>query len=150
MNVDLACKSFEYDNNEGWFQIMLKCTELVSVNSATQMNTKEKRVFDAPWTVRFKSELRDQLIFADPRGNCPWITNSQFYYIAVKYVLKQYFHSRDLDNLHKYTQDMIADACGINDSHILEVHMWKNFNPGDFEYMIIKFGISTYDYNQFR
>lgn len=150
MDTSLACNSFRYDNTECWFEIVLKCTELVSVNSATQMNFNQKRVFDAPWTQRFKSELRDQLIFADPKKHCPWITDSAYYYIAVKYVLKQYFWNRDLDNLHKYTQDMIADSCRINDSHILECHMWKNFKPSDYEYMIIKFGISTYDYNQLR
>lgn len=150
MNNDLACESFKYDNTECWFEIVMKCTEFVSVNSATQINTHTKVVYDAPWTTRFKSELKDQLIFADPVRYCPWITNSNLYYLAIKYIYKQYFWSRDLDNVHKYTQDMIADACHINDSHIIEIHMWKNFLPGDFEYMIIKFGTSNYDYNQFN
>jgi Holliday junction resolvase RusA-like endonuclease len=132
MNKDLALSSFEYSNEEKWFRVVLKCTELVSVNSAHGMNRKGI-VYDEAWTKRFKSEMRDQLIFCDPVKHCPWITSNATYTLAIKYVLKQYFWSRDLDNLHKYTQDMIADSCHINDSHITDIHIWKNFRPGDYE-----------------
>jgi len=150
MDTSLALSSFNPHNVECYFDLVLKCTELVSVNTATQINTYNKVVFDAPWTVQFKQEMRDQIIFADPVRNCPWITPTSYYFLAVKYVMKHHFWSRDLDNVHKYTQDMIADACHINDSHILEVHIWKDFKPGDYEYMIIKFGISNHNYNEMR
>lgn len=150
MDTGLACESFRYDNDERWFEMMLKCTELVSVNSAHQMNLKQGRVFDAPWTTRFKNELKDQLTLADPRKYCKWLDNGNIFFLAVKYVLKQYYWSRDLDNLHKYTQDCIADACYLNDSRIVEVHIWKDFRPGDYEYMIVKLGVSSYNYNEFR
>lgn len=150
MDKELACKSFTYDNDERWFEMVMKCTELPSVNSAHGINTKTNVVYDQPWLVKFKQELADQLTFADPRGHCPWIKSTITFGLSIKYILKQYMWSRDLDNLHKYTQDRIAEACYINDSHIIEIHMWKNFRPGDFEYMIIHFGASDYDYNQFR
>jgi Holliday junction resolvase RusA-like endonuclease len=150
MNHDLAKSSFEADNDNHSFTLILRCTELPSVNSAHGINTKTKVVFDMPWLTQFKQELSDQLIFADPKGNCPWITPGKVYFLAIKYILKQYPWSRDLDNLHKYTQDRIAEAIHINDSHIIEIHMWKNYRPDDYEYMIIKFGESLYDYNQFN
>lgn len=150
MNTDLAVKSFTYDNLERWFEIVMKCTEFVSVNSSLGINNRTKTVFEQPWLTRFKSELSDQLILADPVSKCPWITESQVYFLAVKMIFKKYFWARDLDNTIKYTQDRIAEACHINDSHIIELHAWKNFRPGDYEYMIIRFGVSNYDYNQLR
>lgn len=153
MDTGLACKSFQYNNDEESFRLILKCTELVSVNSAHGYKLRGEssaRVFDAPNTIRFKSEIRDQLTLADPRKYCKWITPEKFYYIAVKYLFNHNFLARDVDNVHKYTQDMLAESCYINDSHILEVHIWKNFKPGDFEYIIIDFGVTKYDYNQFR
>lgn len=150
MDSNLATQSFEFDNEEKSFTIVLKCTELVSVNTAHGINTKTRVIFDNPWLTKFKTEMRNQLIRTDPVKHCPWIKNNQFYYLAVKYVMKHHFHSRDLDNVHKYTQDMIAEACHINDARIIEVHSWKNFRPGENEYIIIKFGVSNYDYNQFN
>lgn len=150
MNVDLACNSFEYNNEQHWFQMMVKCTEFPSVNSAHGINTKTKVVYDQPWVTQFRNEVRDQFIFADPVKYCPWITNSQIYYLIIKFIIKQYYWSRDYDNMVKIFQDEIASAVHINDSHIVEGHQYKAFKPGDYEYAIIRFGVSTYDYNEFR
>lgn len=150
MNTELACKSFRYDNIEGWFEMMIKCTEFPSVNSAHGINTRTKVVFDQPWVIQFRSEIRDQMIFADPRKHCPWITDTQVYYLYIKYIIKQYFWSRDLDNMVKIFQDEIAGAMHINDSHIIEGHQYKCFMPGDYEYAIIRVGISKHNYNEFN
>lgn len=150
MDTTLACESFRYNNEEQWFELILKCTEFPSVNSAHGINTKTNVVYDQPWLVRFKNEIKDQLTIADPRKYCPWITDSSVYYIATKFILNTYFNSRDLDNLQKYMQDRIAEAVFINDARIIEVHQYKAFRPGDYEYGIVRFGISNYDYNEFR
>jgi Holliday junction resolvase RusA-like endonuclease len=150
MNIDLAENSFEYNNEEKWFRLILKCTEIPSVNSAHGINTKTKVVYDMPWLTKFKQELSDQLIISDPRKHCPWIKDTPTFYLAMKFIIKHSMWSRDLDNMVKFTQDRIAEAIWINDSHIIENHVWKNFKEGDYEYVIAQLGASTYNYNQFR
>lgn len=149
INKWISTNSFNYNNDERWFEIMIKCDELVSINTAHGMNTRTKVVYDNPWTVRFKNQLKQQLIMSDPVKNCPWITYGEIYYLTIYYLFKSGFWSRDLDNVHKITQDIISDACKINDSHILEINLKKFYKPGDYDYAIIKFGTSSLDYNRF-
>jgi len=92
----------------------------------------------------------DQLAIVDPIKHCPWITEGQVYYLINTFILKKSFFMRDLDNCQKIPQDCIANALHLNDSHIIENHNYKCFKPGDYEYLITRFGISTYNYNQFR
>jgi len=150
MDSILSDASFQCNNIECWFEMMFKVTEFVSVNNAHGINVNTKVVFDQPWLTRFKREMADQFTLADPKKQCPWITSGQTYCLACTYIFKHHFFSRDLDNVHKYTQDALASSININDSHIVELHTYKGFRPGDFEYLILRFGVSEYNYNQFR
>jgi Holliday junction resolvase RusA-like endonuclease len=150
MDTILAEASFRCENiHEQWFEMMFKVTEFTSVNSLHGLNSKTGAVYDQPWTIKFKNEMADQLIAADPKKNCPWITYESNYYIACTYIIKHHMWSRDCDNMHKITQDCICNAIGINDSRIIEIHNYKAYRPGDYEYLIARFGISHYNYQQF-
>jgi hypothetical protein len=39
---------------------------------------------------------------------------------------------------------------GVNDSHVIEHHNFKNYHKGDNEYLIFRIGISSHKYNQFN
>lgn len=145
----VAAKSFEFDNEARWFQILLKCTEFPSVNSCHGINTKTRVVFDQPWVVEFRGEIKDQLIFIDPRKNCPWIDNRSIYYLYIKFIMKDKFWSRDYDNMIKIFQDEITRAININDARIVEGRQFKAYRPGDSEYALVRFGVSDYNYNEF-
>jgi Holliday junction resolvase RusA-like endonuclease len=149
METELACKSFENNDKEKWFQMVLKCTEFPSVNSAHGFNIKKNLIFDQPWVTQFRSEIRDQLIISDPVKQCTWLNPNDIFYLCIKFIIKRCFYSRDYDNMIKIFQDEIAAAVHINDSHIVEGHQYKDFKPGDYEYAIIRFGISEHNYMEF-
>lgn len=152
MDSDLAFKSFENNEDEQWFQVMLKCSEFPSINSAHGYRLRgetDARIFDQPWVVKFRGEIRDQLILLDPKKKCKWLNPNDIYYLYIKFILKSYFWNRDYDNCIKIFQDEIFNALHINDSHIVEGHQYKSFRPGDYEYAIIRVGISNYNYKEF-
>lgn len=152
MDTILAEASFRCDNDvDFYFEMIFKVKEFTSVNNLHGINTVTKVVYDLPHVTKFKQEMADQIVAADPRGKCPWITSGQVYYLANTFIINHHFFMRDLDNMQKITQDCIADAININDSHIIENHNYKAYKPdSDVEYLITRFGISTYNYKQFR
>lgn len=150
MDVGLALESFRYDNDEGWFEMMVKCTEFVSVNSMYGINSARKVIFASEGLTRLQNELKDQIVLADPKKHCPWISTQQVYYIHFNYILNHGFWTRDLDNMLKAVQDIIFECLGVNDSRVIEHHNYKNFRAADYEYLIFRVGISLHPYNQFN
>lgn len=149
MDASLAVHSFRSYNDDKSFEMIIKCTKFPSVNSLHGINTHTRVVFDLPHVTQFRNEFRDQLIFADPRKNCPWLSPSDIFFFAAKFILKENYFSRDLDNCVKVTQDEIARAIGINDSHIIETHFYKCFRESEWEYLILRFGVSNFNYREF-
>lgn len=152
MSLDLAVESFKYDNDECWFEMMVKCKEFPSVNNMYGINTRSKVVYTLDHVHYFKMQLKDQIVFTDPKDHCPWIATNQVYYLALIFMLKHGFWRRDLDNMIKSTQDAIFQCLGINDARIIELHNYKNELSSDSpsEYLIIKVGLSNYQYNKFK
>jgi len=152
MDTILSQSSFRYSNEpfNQWFEVIYKVTEFTSVNNLHGINTQTKVIYDQPWVTKFKQEMAEQLVAIDPVSKCDWITNGKIYYLANTFIIKHHFFNRDLDNMQKITQDCISDAVHINDSHIVENHNYKAYRPGDYEYLISKFGISNYNYNKYR
>ena len=150
METGLAFDSFRYDNEEGWFEIVVKATEFPSVNNTYGINTKTKSIYTLPHVVKFQNEIKDQLILTDPKSRCPWIKGSTSYYVQFTFILNHHFWSRDLDNMIKCTQDCVFSSLNVNDARIVEHHNYKNFKEGDYEYLILRVGVSDYDYNQFN
>ena len=150
MDTGLAFDSFQYNNDECWFELIVKATEFPSVNSLYGINTKNRTIYNLPHVIKFQGEIKDQIALTDPKFHCPWITNSAVYYIHFTFILKHYFWSRDLDNMLKSIQDCIFSSLNVNDARIIEHHNFKNFKPGDYEYLIMKVGLSNYPYNQFN
>lgn len=150
MNSQLAINSFQSNDQERYFELVLKCTEFTSVNSLHGINTHTKVVFDLPHVTRFRNEFKEQLILADPRKKCKWFDPRLNFFFAAKFILNHGYFHRDLDNCVKVTQDEIARAIGINDSHIIETHFYKALREGPWEYLILKFGVSNYNYQEFN
>ena len=150
MDIGLALKSFRYDNEECWFEIVVKATEFPSVNNLYGINSRSKNIYVLPHVVKFKGELKDQIILTDPKSYCPWLVNSGVYFFHSTFVLNHKFWGRDLDNLLKIPIDVVFQCLRINDVRIIEHHSFKNFKAGDYEFLILKVGISSYPYNQFN
>lgn len=150
MNHDLASESLKYNNDEKWFELLMRCTEFPSVNNQYGINTHSKSVFLLPHVRKFINELTDQLVISDPKSLCPWILPSGVYFLRIYFIIKREFWSRDVDNMVKVTQDTIFRNLNLNDSHIVESHHYKCFNPGDYEYLIVKVGLTDFNYQQFK
>jgi Holliday junction resolvase RusA-like endonuclease len=150
MEIGLALDSFRYDNEVCWFEIVVKTTEFPSVNSLYGINRRSKIIYTLPHVVKFQGELKDQIILTDPKLHCPWVADSQVYFFHSTFILNHKFWGRDLDNLLKSPIDVIFQCIGVNDARIVEHHSFKNFKPGDYEYLILKVGLSQYPYNQFN
>jgi Holliday junction resolvase RusA-like endonuclease len=150
MDTELAFDSFRYDNDEHWFELIVKATAFPSVNQLYGINTRSKTVYLLSHVVKFQGEIKDQIILTDPKSHCPWINNNNVYYINFTFILNHSFWSRDLDNMLKTVQDCVFNSLNVNDSRVIEHHNYKNFKPGDYEYLIMKVGLSNYPYNQFN
>lgn len=150
MDTELAFDSFRYNNSETWFELILKATAFPSVNQSYGINTRNKTIYTLPHVIQFQNEIKEQVILIDPKSQCPWITESQVYYIHFTFILNHSFWSRDLDNMLKAAQDCIFSCLSVNDARVIEHHNYKNFRAGDYEYLIVKIGLSLYPYDQFN
>lgn len=150
MDVELAINSFRYDNIEGWFEMIVKASEFPSVNNMYGINRKTKAIYTLPHVEKFQGELKDQIIFTDPKKYCPWISEYNVYYIHFTFILNHGFWKRDLDNLLKSPIDVVFQGLGINDARIIEHHNFKTYRPGETEALILRVGLSNYKYNQFN
>lgn len=150
MDTSLATESFIHNDEEMWFEMVMKCTKFPSVNSLYGINTTNKVVYTLPNVVNFLNELKDQIILTDPRSECKWLTNDKTYYTKFVFILKDNFWIRDVDNMVKEPQDAIFSSLKINDAKIIENHNFKCYKPSMYEYLIIRVGVSKFDYNQFN
>lgn len=150
MNSKIAMESFRFNNDEQWFEMMVKASEFISVNSMYGINKTGQVVFASEGLTKLQNELKDQIALVDPKSKCPWIVSTQVYYIRFNYILSHGFWKRDLDNMLKAVQDIIFTSLGVNDSHVIEHHNFKNYHKGDNEYLIFRIGISSHKYNQFN
>lgn len=148
MDTGLAITSFKYDNEEMWFEFVLKCTQLVSVNS--MYSPGRHGMFKTPQTVRFENELKDQIILCDPVRHCPWIIPGMMFKVHFNFILKNNFWKRDTSNMVKSPEDVIFRALGINDSRVIEHHDTKSYLPGDYEYLIARISKSNFNPYYFK
>lgn len=151
MDTKLALESFTYDNDKMMFEMMMKCVEFPSTNRLYGINSRTKVVYTLPEVARFKCDIKDQIIIADPKKYCDWIVPNANYRIDFSFILKKNFWIRDIDNMIKVVQDAIFECLDVNDSRIIEHHNYKNIRDNsEYEYLIVRLSISDYDYTQFN
>lgn len=149
MDIGLALDSFEFNNDECWFQMILKCTKLPSVNSMYGINTGTGAVYKDESTYRFEKELKEQIAYCDPKSKCPWIEPYIPYGWVLNFVFGNGFWSRDASNMVKSPEDVIFRSLGLNDARVVEGHIYKSYFYGKYERIIIKVFKSNFDYNYF-
>lgn len=149
MDVNLALDSFRYDNDEHWFQLILKCTKLPSVNSMYGINTGTGAVYKDAHTYQFETELKQQLAYCDPLSHCDWIEPSIPYGWHMNFLFGQSFWSRDASNMVKSPEDVIFRALGLNDARVVEGHIFKSYYYGKCERLIVKVFESKFDFSYF-
>jgi len=148
METSLALETFRYNNEEKWFEIVVKCTHIPSVNS--QYQHYGSMTWKADSLVQFENELQDQLVLADPKKHCPWITRDEVYDVHFNFLMNRNFWKRDVSNCVKSTEDILFRSLNVDDSRVLRHFDAKSFFYSDFERVLIRVCKSNFNYNYFN
>lgn len=98
--------------------------------------------------IKLTGDMESQLdeIWSEDLAPWFWKRNDKYYSLTVQPLFKQGFETRDLDNINKVIQDVIFDYFEVNDSRVIENHMYKSsFKHSDREFLIIKISESRFD-----
>jgi Holliday junction resolvase RusA-like endonuclease len=149
-NLELNIKDGINSNKKNEAMFLFKTTFIPSVNAMYQTKIVKGTVrkFRAPEVIQITKELELQLDDLWDETLLPWFrkTSSEKFSFTIQPLLKTGFESRDLDNTNKVVQDVIFSYFEVNDSKIIENHMFKSrYQYSDYEYLIVKISESTFD-----
>jgi len=149
--LDINKNSFEYNNMDQYFELILRCEKPIpSTNKLYGVKTSSE-FYLLPEVTEFLNLLKDQLVLTDPVSHCPWINTLNSYSLTFNFILNHSFWKRDLDNLIKKTQDVLFECISVNDRSVIELHTFKSYyEKSEYEYIILRLGVSHFNWNYFN
>lgn len=149
MDTELSTSSFRYDNDDRWFEMIVECSHIPSVNNQYMFN--KGRVFKAPVLVKFGEELAVQIKRCNPRSVCPWLIPDGVYDLHLNFLMNGNFWKRDTSNCIKSTEDVLFESLGINDNRVLRHFDTKSsIKKSKMEKIIMRVAYSDFDYDYFN
>jgi Holliday junction resolvase RusA-like endonuclease len=128
-----------------------KDQKIPSVNSI-YLNRRGGGKYLSPEATSFRSMMVNQLnrIFNQHPEKLIELKNIPLFDLHIEYVMKQSVGRRDLDNLHKLTQDSLFQFLGINDARVVSLKLEKyNRTGGSYEFIVINISESKIDINKY-
>lgn len=136
------------------FKYTARVSKLHSLNNMYQIGRKGKAAwtFLNPSIQKVKDEIHAQLRLQGSKGNFePFLDGSFSMEIDFKFIFRQNFWVRDVDNMVKYTSDAFTEASGLDDRYTIKMSQEKVFNnQNDNEFVIIEARIFDDKFNSHK